>query len=834
MRIDSHRYTMKQLKSSYIIVVLFLLLFIGGCQNDDIDIETFSIATEQVLTGVDTVGITGTYDFFKEAEAMKINIGRDSTLADASIHAVSLVGKEYSVIVRNLQANTKYYYNYSVNVGVHNDFITPTKSFRTLRAQDFTIIVSAIPNEGGTVSGGGNYTQGQQCTVTASAHEGYTFMHWTENDSVVSTDSIYRFVVTGNRVLAAQFALLITEPTVTTGEVTDITQISAKGNGEVTNDGGAAVTERGLCWSTTHNPTVLGNHAPSGSGIGIFSVDMSGLTANTKYYVRAYATNSQGTAYGNEVEFTTSQLNNYSISVSSNPANGGTATGGGSFQQGQSCIVRATANTGYTFVNWTENGNQVSANANYTFTVNGNRTLVANFTAGSYIISATVDPENSGTITGAGGYEYGQSCTLRATANTGYTFEKWTENGTQVSTNATYTFSVSGNRSLVAHFKVNSYTITVSANPPAGGVATGGGTFEYGQSCTLTATANSGYNFSNWTEGGNVVSSNSSYTFTVTGNRILKANFTQQAPQNYTISVSANPSDAGTVTGGGTYQQGQSCTVRATANSGYTFNNWTENGNVVSTNANYSFTVNGNRTLVANFQSSMQPWSLLTVFEAAEVGQYGVVCDGQYIYTSNWGYSGATNDFYKYDLNGNVIEGFNITGCDRIKDLTYDGQYFYGVNQSTVYCLDLANHSLVSSFNSAYGEMRCITYDPVRNGFWVVGNWSGNLTLIDRTGAVQIIGPTPSSASGIAYYKDENNVEHVLYFSNVSSYVYDYNISANTIVGSVFNFSSTPGYNASSSSGGCHVGEYNGKIAFFGDIQQTPNLIGIYYLRNNN
>jgi uncharacterized repeat protein (TIGR02543 family) len=363
-----------------------IALVLNSCKNEDIDVDTFRIAEEQVLTGVDTVGITGTYDFFKEAEAMKINIGRDSTLADASSHAVSLVGKDYSVIVRNLQANTQYYYNYSVNVGVHNDFITPTKSFRTLQAQDFTIVVSAIPNEGGTVSGGGTYTQGQQCTVTASAHEGYTFMHWTENDSVVSTDSIYRFVVTGNRVLAAQFALLITEPMVTTGEVTDITQTSAKGNGEVANDGGAAVTERGLCWITSHNPTVIGNHATSGTGIGTFSVDMSGLTANTKYYVRAYATNSEGTAYGDEVEFTTSQLNNYTVSVSANPANGGTATGGGSFQQGQSCTVRATANTGYTFVNWTENGNQVSAIANYTFTVNGNRTLVANFTAGSYII----------------------------------------------------------------------------------------------------------------------------------------------------------------------------------------------------------------------------------------------------------------------------------------------------------------------------------------------------------------------------------------------------------------------------------------------------------------
>ena len=78
------------------------------------------------------------------------------------------------------------------------------------------------------------------------------------------------------------------------------------------------------------------------------------------------------------------------------------------------------------------------------------------------------------------------------------------------------------------------------------------------------------------------------------------------APQTYTITVSASPTNGGTVTGGGSYNQGQSCTVSATANSGYTFTNWTENGTVVSSQANYTFTVKGNRTMVANFQAQPQ------------------------------------------------------------------------------------------------------------------------------------------------------------------------------------------------------------------------------------
>ena len=69
----------------------------------------------------------------------------------------------------------------------------------------------------------------------------------------------------------------------------------------------------------------------------------------------------------------------------------------------------------------------------------------------------------------------------------------------------------------------------------------------------------------------------------------------------YTISVSANPDEGGTVRGGGTFSQGQSCTVTATANSGYTFRNWTENGSVVSARCSNTFTVNSNRTVKANF-----------------------------------------------------------------------------------------------------------------------------------------------------------------------------------------------------------------------------------------
>ena len=95
-------------------------------------------------------------------------------------------------------------------------------------------------------------------------------------------------------------------PTVTTAtEVTDITVNSAKCGGEVTFNGNVAVTARGICWSTSQNPTIEDNKTTNGSGLGSFTSNLSNLASQTTYYVRAYATNEVGTAYGEEVSFTT-------------------------------------------------------------------------------------------------------------------------------------------------------------------------------------------------------------------------------------------------------------------------------------------------------------------------------------------------------------------------------------------------------------------------------------------------------------------------------------------------------------------------------------------------
>ena len=97
----------------------------------------------------------------------------------------------------------------------------------------------------------------------------------------------------------------VEKPTVTTIAVTEITQNTAVCGGNVTSDGGAAVTARGVCWSTSQNPTINSNKTNDGSGTGSFTSNITGLNHNTTYYVRAYATNSEGTSYGEVKSFTT-------------------------------------------------------------------------------------------------------------------------------------------------------------------------------------------------------------------------------------------------------------------------------------------------------------------------------------------------------------------------------------------------------------------------------------------------------------------------------------------------------------------------------------------------
>jgi peptidoglycan/xylan/chitin deacetylase (PgdA/CDA1 family) len=135
--------------------------------------------------------------------------------------------------------------------------------------------------------------------------------------------------------------IVISSPSLTTLAVSSVTSSGASSGGNVTSDGNAAVTARGICWSTSANPTISSVKTSDGSGLGNFTSTISGLNANTTYYIRAYATNSVGTAYGNEVSFTTNppDLPSLSTAAVSSVTSSGALSGGNVSNDGGALVT---------------------------------------------------------------------------------------------------------------------------------------------------------------------------------------------------------------------------------------------------------------------------------------------------------------------------------------------------------------------------------------------------------------------------------------------------------------------------------------------------------------
>lgn len=142
----------------------------------------------------------------------------------------------------------------------------------------------------------------------------------------------------------------------------------------------------------------------------------------------------------------------------------------------------------------------------------------------SFTITTSVSPVGAGTAGGAGIYSSNAPCSVVAAANPGWGFKNWTENGIQVSAAKTYNFTVRTNRTLVANF-VPAFTVTTGVSPSYGGTASGDGTFNSNSVVLVTATPITGFKFVSWTEFGALVSPSPNYSFNLTADRALVANF---------------------------------------------------------------------------------------------------------------------------------------------------------------------------------------------------------------------------------------------------------------------------------------------------------------------
>ncbi|HSO88074.1 MAG TPA: Ig-like domain-containing protein, partial [Draconibacterium sp.] len=287
------------------------------------------------------------------------------------------------------------------------------------------------------------------------------------------------------------------------------------------------------------------------------------------------------------------------VTLSSNPAIGGTTSGAGTFKKDSAINLVATANAGYSFINWTQNGTPVSTTPVYQFTMNGNKALVANFTL-QLVVGLSSNPAEGGTTTGAGSYTPGANVTVTATPNTGYKFTNWTEGLTIVSTDATYAFQLNASRNLVANFTaITTETFTLNVTAVNGTVLKVPVKTAYnsGDVVVLTATPETGFTFTGWT--GDATGSQNPLSVTMNANKNITANFTENLPNTFTLNVTAFNGSVLKDPNLNAYNNGDIVLLTATPNSGYTFTGWSGDAN--GSQNPLSVTMNDNKNITANF-----------------------------------------------------------------------------------------------------------------------------------------------------------------------------------------------------------------------------------------
>ena len=319
--------------------------------------------------------------------------------------------------------------------------------------------------------------------------------------------------------------------------------------------------------------------------------------------------------WGKASPFARLQADKTTLTVVADPPEGGSVSGGGSYESGTSVQLRASANTGFQFVSWTRDGEVVSTANNFKYTKGeGNETLVAHFIYNpsnpsepdqpnikkKYVLNLVTD-EGGYSLSGAGTYAEGTSVRVSVYANTGFVFVGWYDSSEAlVSDQSRFDYVVTGNETLTARFKYapdspseptqpdikHNYVLTLLTEE-GGYSLSGAGTYQEGTSVRINVYAETGYLFTGWYDShGELVSSQSRFDYVVTGHATLTARFkynpdSPSEPTQPDIKIShritafASPEDGGTVSvENAIVYEGETTRVRAYTNTGFVFQGW--------------------------------------------------------------------------------------------------------------------------------------------------------------------------------------------------------------------------------------------------------------------
>ena len=389
----------------------------------------------------------------------------------------------------------------------------------------YTVIVASNDPVKGSVTGGGTYEYGTQIVLTATPNGGYRFVQWGDG----STETPRIVTVTGNVAYTAifahtQYSITVLNSTPTMGQV-----------------GGGGSYNMGDTVTLTAVPFTGYQFVQWSDGETVNPRQV--VVTNDATYIAVFTPNI------------------YTINVNSANSEQGFVSGSGTYSYNTIATLTATANYGYHFVQWSD-GN---ASNPRTINVTSNATYTAQFAPNNYTLTVSSNNAEQGLVSGGGIFTYNTVVPISATAYTGYHFSQWNDG---VSDNPRLV-TVTGDASYTAIFLLNSYALTVNSSNSEQGSVTGGGTYDYNTSVTLSATANYGYHFVQWTDG-EVLNPR---TVIVTQDATYTAQF---APNSYTLTVNSLDTSKGTVTGGGSYEYNTSAVLTATANNGYHFTQWND------------------------------------------------------------------------------------------------------------------------------------------------------------------------------------------------------------------------------------------------------------------